>query len=203
MPAESDKFVVATFALWAGDVEFAEELLRDTTIALRGTNRDHRVEAAEDLIRATAKLRLRQLWQRRGEFRKGNRDRDLVDVPYIVPGTHIRGTVWRIGERNFEMQAYLTDLSWERDLFVRAQAEYAKHRSTVEIQRQGALTPRADAHPVRAVSWTIVGNPMMEVNVTDLAQIEVGIVWVSEELPQTSEELVAPLSGLIARLDGG
>ena len=203
MPAESDKFVVATFALWAGDFEFAEELFRSTALTLRTITRHDRVESAEDLIRATAELRLRQLWQRRGEFRKlADEERGLVDVPLIIRGTHIRGTVWRTGERNFEMQAYLTDLSWERDLFARAREEYAKHQRIAGVERgEDQIAALAD-HLARGFNWSIVGNPMMEVNVTDLALIEVGIVWVSQELPRTSEELAAPLSGLIARLDG-
>jgi hypothetical protein len=201
MTAESDKFVIATFALWAGDFGFAEELLRGAAVPLKGLARHDRLDSPEDIIRTTAALRLRQLWQRRGEFRKvASEERGLVDAPLIISGTHLRGAVWRIGERNFEMHAYLIDLAWERELFVRARQESDKHRPIENVESEEEAT-RLGNHPGRELSWTVVGNPFMQVHVADLALIEVSFVWVAQELPHSVEEVTTPLSGLIRRLD--
>jgi len=203
MPAETDKFVVATFALWAGDVAFAEELLRAVSSPGRAATYYEHAESPEDVIRTTGALRLRQLWQRKGEFRKLAAEYDrLIDQPLILAGKHIRGTVWRLGERNFQMQAYLTDLSWERELFPRAQSEAAKHqprRRPETLGEQRGPSPTDSA--TRVVSWTILGNPLLQVELTDLALLEVSVVWVERELPQAAEQLREPLSQLIAHLD--
>ena len=70
MPAETDKFIVATFALWAGDFAFCDELLREfSSTAQTPTTAEH-IERPEDIMRSTGALRLRQLRQKRGEFRE-------------------------------------------------------------------------------------------------------------------------------------
>src|SRR6266849_6341263 len=127
MPAETDKFVIATFALWAGDFAYAEGLLRETALPRLRSAAYERAESPEDIVRTTAAIRLRQLRRRRGEFRQlATDDPRLVDQPLLIEGRHMRGTVWRVSARNFEMRAYLTDLLWERELFDRARAESVK-----------------------------------------------------------------------------
>ena len=70
MPADTDKFIVATFALWAGDFGFAERLLRQFSPPRDTPLLQERAGSPDDVMRATGVLRLRQLWQRRGEFRR-------------------------------------------------------------------------------------------------------------------------------------
>src|SRR2546430_13772592 len=109
MPAETDKFIVATFALWAGDFAFCEELLREFSPPAETPTFVEDIQHPEDVIRSTGALRLRQLWQKRGEFRKlaaeySDQGVEVTDKPIILETKNLRATVWRTGEREFVMQ---------------------------------------------------------------------------------------------------
>jgi hypothetical protein len=197
MPAETDAFVIATFAMWAGDFVYAEELLRTFASRTSTTSFEH-AESPEDILRVSGRRRLHQLWQRRGEFRKLITEYPaLREDPLIIVGKHVRGTVWRVSERSFEMYAYLTDLSWERELFARARVEFLKSQP---VRSSDEAEQRALEH-APGIAWTTPGNPTMEIDITDLGQIEVRAVWVNRELPESVEQLRQPLAALITRLD--
>src|SRR6266446_2597877 len=103
MAAESAVFVIATFALWAGDFEYFESRMRDFARSDEIRSREKHIETPEDLMRATAALRLRQLWQRRGEFKRlaqesTGRRTELSDRPTILETVHLRATVWRLND---------------------------------------------------------------------------------------------------------
>ena len=122
MPAETDKFIIASFALWAGDFEYCEKLLRAYSNPSDVAPIEDGAEIPEDFIRATGALRLRQLWQKRGEFKKltkeyGNQGVEITDKPTILETKHLRATLWRTGAREFMMQGYLKELSWQEGLF--------------------------------------------------------------------------------------
>ena len=70
MAAETDSYIIASSALWAGDFEYFEKLLRAYSNPSDVEPIDQGAEVPEDFIRATGALRLRQLWQKRGEFKK-------------------------------------------------------------------------------------------------------------------------------------
>ena len=133
MGVDTDNFIVATFALWAGDFKYAETLLSrySNAPALNGL-----VESPDDLIRRTGALRLRQLRQKKGEFKllaAENGVRNPVQAnPTVLETKHLRGAVWRIDAREFDLRAYLKDLSWEEHLLDLAQNE-ASTQATVTI----------------------------------------------------------------------
>src|SRR5690349_15457070 len=105
MAAETDAFIVATYALWAGDVAYAERLLRDYSPPHRTPTLDsERIKSPEDIVRAIGSLRLRQVWQKRAEFERivkleSNQLSGLTSEPQIIETKHLRGALWRGGER--------------------------------------------------------------------------------------------------------
>jgi hypothetical protein len=211
MPAESDKYIVATFALWAGDFAFAETLLREFSPPRNTPSLEGGIEAPEDIMRATGVLRLRQLWQRRGEFQKyvaeyRSHGMELVEQPLVVRTEHLRGVVWRTGEREFQMQAYLVDLSWQDELFNRAHAEAGRHETARPSGRGTAAEPlelgREDiVGRGLGRAWTVTGHPFLQVEVTDLGLIDASMVWVEARLPERGEEIIGPFRGILNSLD--
>src|SRR6266478_2226201 len=109
MAVETDGFVIATFALWAGDFSYCEQLLREFSPPHDTPPIDDTAQSPEDFIRATGALRLRQLWQKRGEFKQFAAEfydagYQIADNPTVLETKHLRATVWRTAEREFLLQ---------------------------------------------------------------------------------------------------
>lgn len=211
MPANTDKFVIATFALWAGDFDFFEQLLREFSPPRDSPPIDGHIESPEDLIKASGALRLRQLWQKRGEFKKLSQEYqrqglELSDKPLILKTSHLRATVWRTSERAFSMQAYLTDLSWQDEFFARAQRQASAKKSPkypsvgpkykpLEGEQMGEPITGAGA------SWSVVGNPFLQVDLTDMGLLVVSALWVEATLPENAEPITNRLVEVLWSLD--
>src|SRR6266567_4282797 len=169
MSAKSDRFIVATYALWAGDFVFAEQLLEDSGASV-GTGGD---DIAEELMARMARRHLRQLRRRRAEFRTLAEEystrrvgRSLSGEPLVLETPHMRATVWREGVRTFRMQSYLRDLTWESALFQNVRREKQKSDSVSSMSIR-------EARPWFGTGWIEVGSPLLEIEVTDLGQVEV------------------------------
>src|SRR5215510_6748589 len=109
MAADTDKFIVAMFALWAGDFSYCDKLLREFSPPRRSPRNETEAHSPEDFIRISGALRLRQLWQKRGEFKKlashyNRAGFEVTDEPNVLETKHLRATVWRVSEREFVMQ---------------------------------------------------------------------------------------------------
>lgn len=211
MTAETDKFIVATFALWAGDFAFFERLLKEFSPPWNLRSPEGGVESPEDVIRATGALRLRQLWQKKGEFQKliveyRPQGIQIVEQPLTLQTRHLRATVWRTGEREFSMQAYLRDLAWEEELFARARREASRNRPPQRRFPPGlseAVGPAPERLPGKALgdSWTVAGNPFLQIELTDLGLLDVSALWTELELPESGESITRPLFELLRVLD--
>jgi hypothetical protein len=206
MAAETDAFIVATYALWAGDIAYAERLLREYSPPSRTHALDsERFESPEDVVRAVGALRLRQIWQKRGEFerivnRQFEQIGELTAEPQIAETKHLRATLWRRGERQFQLQGYLTQLEWEPRLLELAQ-EAASRSQSARPERSRSLLPQADAKRPLGASWSIEGTLFIEVEVNDLGQIEANGLWTRLDLPESAEAVVTPFSNLLNDLD--
>jgi len=212
MPADTDRFIVATFALWAGDFAFFEQLLREFSSPRSAPSLEDDLESPEDLIRATGALRLRQFRQKRGEFKRLAAEYlgqgfEIAERSLVLETKHLRGTIWRIGEREFSLQAYLKDLTWEEELFALARREAARNALPQRISQaeteSPSLSPAEHSVQGSGATWTVIGNPFMQVELTDLGLVEVSVLWTESRLPESVEEIQHPLSQLLARLDEG
>jgi hypothetical protein len=205
MSVDTDRFITAMFALWAGDFEYAETLLSDYTNErpLNGA-----VESPEELIRRTGLLRLRQLRQKKGEFKLLAAEHDLRDqvqaTPDVLETTHIRGALWRLGPREFNLLAYLTDLQWQEQMlgFAREQAElYEHYEPATSGRRQRPLQRELRSMASSGVAWTVTGSVLMQAHISDLCLLEVNGIWTLGGLPNTNEEIRGPFLKLLHALD--
>jgi hypothetical protein len=209
MASETDKFVIATFALWAGDIKYCERLLREFSPVAGQRAADAHIGAPEDFIRVAGALRLRQLWQKRGEFKSlaaeyGHAGLVLTDEPLILGTDHLRAAVWRLGEREFLMQAYLTNLEWQHSLFERAVTEASRSSPTRGIAsavRQPETNVEDEAVQSLGVAWAVPGNPFLQVELTDLALLEATALWTEPSLPENGEVITNSLQHLLDALD--
>lgn len=211
MAAETEQFIIATFALWAGDFGFVEENLREFSPPYNTPSIDEGAESPEDFIRATGALRLRQLWQKRGEFKKlaaeyADHDVEITDKPIILETKHLRATLWRTGEREFVMQGYLKELSWQNRLFELAHREAKKHDAPKVRMPVGSaylIETEAEGEPVKplGVAWAVAQNPFIQVELTDMGLLEATGLWTERRLPQDAEAIKSPFLKVLAALD--
>jgi len=210
MAAKTDKFIIATFALWAGDFEYFEKLLREFSKPFNIPQIADAVETAEDVIRDTGARRLRQFRQKKGEFRKlvlefAERGVEITDRPMVVEVTHMRGTIWRIGEREFVMQAYLKDLSWENDLFSRAAANAESKGNRDDVAPKASdlsgQSTEGDGYHSKGCAWVVFGNPFIQVHLTDLGLLEARGMWVERTLPEDAESITNAFVRVLGSLD--
>jgi len=209
MAAETDNFIIATFALWAGDFSYCEQLLREFSLSHDAPSLDQSVERPEDFLRATGVLRLRQLWQKRGEFRKlsldyTGTDIEITDKPIILETTHLRATLWRTGEREFLLQGYLKDLSWQSGLFERAHVHLSgvaeKKDSILPADSAGTQAEGRPYMPLGA-AWIVEGNPFIQVELSDLGLLEASGIWTGSHLPESAELITGAFHTLLSTLD--
>jgi hypothetical protein len=206
MAAETDAFIVATYALWAGDVAYAERLLRDYSPPHRTPTLDReQIESPEDIVRAVGALRLRQVWQKRAEFERivdleSEQLGELTSEPQVIETKHLRGALWRRSERQFLLQAYLTHLEWAGRLLELAQ-EAASRANVRRQDERRSLLPEPEAERSRGASWSVEGTLFIEVDVNDLGQIEANGLWTRLDLPESSEAIITPFSNLLNDLD--
>jgi len=211
MAAEEDRFIIGCSALWAGDFEYFEKLLRQYSYPLDVEPIDHGAESPEDFIRATAALRLRQLWQKRGEFKKLAREYalqgvEITDKPTILETKHLRATLWRTGSREFLLQGYLTDLSWQEGLFSHARrvadaAENPKSKSLIQRNDMFEEEEAGESFTGLGAAWVVAENPFIQVELTDLGLLEATGIWTGRELPDAAAAITQPFLKLLHKLD--
>lgn len=208
MAAESDAFVIATYALWAGDLCYAAQLLeqyspphRTAPITREG------IESPEAIIKATGALRLRQLRQKRGEFDWIARDQPqtdikLTDTPTILTTKYLRACLWRRDEREFVMRGYLTDLRWERKLLSLAQTAASRERlARPDVGQNEQYLQSVEAGLPLGGSWAVEGKLFIRVNVNDLAQIKAIGLWPHISLPAQASDVTRSFSAILDYLD--
>lgn len=211
MPADTDNFIIAMFALWAGDFRYFDQLLKRFSSPWETPSTQEHPESPEDIIRTIGALRLRQLWQRRGEFKRFAagyviEGGELMEEPLILETRHLRSTVWRVDDREFLLQAYLKDLAWQDELFARARREAGTHEPPNRIsdtKGEGPSWPFPVEDSLRGPgsAWTVFGNPFMQVELTDMGLLELSALWIEEILPVDREPIVAPLNAQLEILD--
>jgi hypothetical protein len=206
MSVDTDNFIMATFALWAGDFEYAETLLsRYANVPpLNGA-----VESPDDLIRRTSALRLRQLRQKKGEFKLLAAEHGLrnpvLPNPTVLVTNHLRGALWRLGAREFDLRAYLTDLTWEENLLRLAHIEADQHERSLEpVEQTDSSLGFGDNEPsrmTRGVTWTVTGSFLLRAQLSDMCLLEVNGLWTEAKLTNSDEEIKEPFLKLLHALD--
>ena len=200
MGVETDKYIVASFAIWAGDFVYFEKLLSEFSPPHKIKRKIHeQVQDPIEIIRWAGAKRLRQLRQKKGEFRNIVAEYkklgfDLSDRPLILETMNLRSTLWRIGERDFLLQGYLKDFKWQKELFIRARkiARIAEHTE-----------PEVKGKPFMPLGarWVMPGNLFLKVELTDLGLLEAEGVWTGRRLPKSAKPITSQFSKLLDLLD--
>lgn len=119
-----------------------------------------------------------------------------------VETRHLRGIIWRLGSREFQMYAYLTDLSWESNLFKKAKIFISKFG-------EEKLPPYPDSEEEAHIksfmgssgSWVVSGNPFFQVHISDLGLIEARGLWIKKELPKEAGQIKKAFGSILYNLD--
>lgn len=216
MSAETDKFVVATLALWAGDMAHVRALLSDVKESRTFKNVEA-IASPEELLDVAAALRLRQLGQKRGEFSKltgdlqprrqvSNAQRQaepsLRSDAIVLRTDHLRAAVWRLGGREFVANGYLSDLAWE-DSFYQAVSELDTAENVDDSP--GLIEPsaleRIDRR--RGGSWVIEGDVLCAVDVTDMGIFEIHATWTAAEALTEFGQIREAVQGVLDAIESG
>lgn len=206
MPVDTENFITATFALWAGDFDHAEALLKPYANA---PSLDGAVASPDDLIRRTGALRLRQLRYKKREFRELAREHGLQTpiqaTPAVLETKHMRGALWRLAAREFDLRAYLTDLSWEEKMLHLAHNEAALHERFEERIAHSDYTLKflgdRESRTSLGVTWTVTGSMLLLAQLSDLCLLDVNGIWTQPDLPKTEHEIKEPFLLLLKALD--
>lgn len=204
----TDLYVIATFALWAGDVEYGQDLLRKLAPLREYGKLPEKVESSEELILYIAALRHRQLIQRKREYNNvvdnyRMQGFNLSAELLTVETRHLRGIIWRLGSREFQMYAYLTDLSWEPNLFRKAKrliSAFGEEKLPSYVGSESEI--HAKSFTGSGGSWIVTGNPFLQIHVSDLGLIEALGLWVKKKPPQDVDQIKKAFSSILHKLDG-
>ena len=198
-------FTLAKRAAWARDVKFCRERLSELTKLTRGQ-------------RETNDWDPLTLIRRAGEHLEAHlANKDAPPDKQVIRMAHLRGVVWPVDRREFELLAYLTDYSWEETLYQHAAKIAASGRVTVlepeeddahgaeGVDQQKDLFQQERAPEVdegMGLSWEEEADGLQcVVTVNDLGLIKVKGLWFGRDLPQDPEEVVSRFRGILTRLE--
>lgn len=197
-------FALVRRAEWAGDVEYFRARLgdlRQLTAQTRGAG-DWRPPA---------------LLRRAGDALEAHLAGRVAPPPEFVPKTtHFRGVVWQTGRREFELRAYVTDLSWVESLYLHAR-KAAAARNVIAVEPddeetegpenipQGVFFQDVEQAPLvdkgEGISWEEDAEGLLcSVMVSELGLIKVRGVWAGRELPEGSV-IVRSLTAILERIE--
>lgn len=219
MDVEWDNFIIAGFALWAGDFDYFERLLKEFSPPSKSPHSIGKILSADDLVRATGALRRRQYVQKKREFAKMVKAYENAEIRYqpeTLQTTNLRATIWRVGVREFVMYAYLTNLDYAEELFSRAQrmadplpaAEVPATEVTEKSGLRRKQRKKQDLNPEAlkqfeppGAAWTVEGNPFIQVELTDMGLVRVKALWTKRSLPDAGNQITGSLYHVLTELD--
>ena len=115
---------------------------------------------------------------------------------------HLRGIIWRLGSREFQMYAYLTDLSWESNLFEKAKILISKFG---EEKFPSYLGSERELHTKPFLgnggSFVFTGNPFFQIHISDLGLVEVHGLWIKKDPPKDADQIKKPFGSVLEKLD--
>jgi hypothetical protein len=176
----SRTYIQARQAWWAGDIDYSLAILERG-----GVTKTHDAEASEFDPLGMVRIRAAELYTHLtdGGFPRPEND-------FILETDHLRGAFHQSAERHFELRAFLTDLSWDKE-FLRRSRVLAKlrHIPRSEVMRdQKAEVIGEFGDP--ELSWTEVrDNMLLETTVSGFAVVRVYGTWIGKEPPTSLEPI--------------
>jgi hypothetical protein len=206
--ADTNAYIVARFAEWAGDLSYSRDLY-----AKVGRGEQYRLfrekfDRPTDVIGFVASLRAARLGEPIGErqtlaakaFALEMADEITAHVdPLPLRATqNLRAVVHRVGQRDFEMRAYPSNLDYESRLYEMAQ-KFGTGSATSDGKRKADQERKSYKSP--GGEWVIEGVLFQQVTVSDFGLIKSDGRWTKEDLPRNAEEILAPFQRLLYTLD--
>lgn len=204
-----DDYIVARLALWAGDTAEARRRLRIYRRGRRGTddNSNFRVEAHECADRT-----LRQLNRRVSEYNTIYKTAGLNSShsPTNIlrsAAHHLGGVVWIETDREYELRAYLLDLSWEPTFYERA-VRFVKDVETSRVllnyrheTNQTAFPSGEDRELALGLEWVAHGEIFVQAYVSDLGTLSARGVWTVPDPPPNEGAIFSAFQQLLNKFD--
>ncbi|HEX8916269.1 MAG TPA: hypothetical protein VF796_28220 [Humisphaera sp.] len=207
--AETDAYIVARFAEWAGDLAYSR-----TLYAKVGRGEQYRLfpekfDGPTDVIGFVSSLRAARLGEPTFEqsralaskvfaVEREDEKSTVVEPLPLRPTANLRAVVHRVGVRDFEMRAYLSNPDYERRLFAMATKLGARQTASAD---QGEATATKGAYVSPGGEWVIEGVLFQQVAVSDFGLIKSDGRWTKEEPPRDAGEVLAPFQKLLDALD--
>lgn len=211
----SDRYIIGQYAYWAGDYDFAQQCYaavagRDVTVAVQPTRQqadDSQIEDLhnpDDLLAYVADRRERRIAERRNAFDNLVNTlpadaQDLVPQPLILRTSRLRGAVWQLSAREFEMRAYVSAVKHGKHVLDRAK-ETAVERGVQAVPQATPAQPQQQPSSTPVYEWEESGNPFLTITVTQLAFIEVTAFWTRKRLPRSFTSIQKRLQAVLDEL---
>ncbi|MDQ3816855.1 MAG: hypothetical protein M3247_06735, partial [Thermoproteota archaeon] len=199
-----DAFTTAKHAEWAGDVEYCRKqlfLLRELTDEVLNVKGWHPLALLRDAGETLGRSLI---------------GREPAPSELVIETDHLRGVVWQTERREFELLAYLTNSAWE-DLLYRNAQRAAKARNVLQIEpeeeiqeellsHQRSLLDEGEHAPEidegSSISWEEnVEGLLCVVTVADLCLIQIKGIWIDDNPPQSSREVVRRFREILERIE--
>jgi hypothetical protein len=178
MASKEEDFAIASYALWAGDVTRAEEIL--SRIESRKDYRrekDH-IEGAKGFIQHTAGLRQWQISYRRSRLTRVAKADKLANKelpPVTVETANLRGVVTMVDSSEYLLRAYI--LRPEKETSDRIYGNAVRLKASAAKKQRRKITGDTMA---RTVVWIEPGNVFLRVVMSSLGQVEAKAIWTAD-----------------------
>ena len=201
-------YVIARLALWAGDVDTAIAHLKKCSKPLRRREKwnpyTHPISASAARTLNQLRLRLREYATIRHAIGIGS-NQTKENVLRSVSG-HLGGVIWIESAREFELCAFLLELSWEAEFYRNVAMQSEHSGSSKSIKDLGYGHDRALIDPMSkdestGLGWVQTGDMFVQVEVSDFCTISARGTWTATSLPSALKIITAPFQTLLDKID--
>lgn len=187
-------FSRARYAAWADDVEHCRQLLAEVQTVSSQLN-----NGAYTLIFRAA----HQLSER---LNAPNDDQSAaISNSQLIITRHLRAVIHRIADFEFEVRAYLDDLSWEESFYKRVTAIAAERRaSPIDVAQQRNVSTFEGEKRLRrpSASWRILDRYLVcDILVGPFCLIKMKGTWISIEPPRQIDQVRATFEMALNEID--
>jgi|ERR1044072_4750338 hypothetical protein len=196
-----ESFTRARYAAWAGDIDHCRELLGEIERKSKTLTEPSYHGSYGLIVRAADQLSERL----NSPVEEIDVQRLRINRRQLITTTHLRAVVHRTADFEFEVRAYLDDLSWEESLYARAIAIETERGGRLETRTQKeGNSPIESFKPLRrpATSWRIVENQLaFDIVVGPFCLIIMRGTWTSAEPPLDIDQVRTTFEKALNEID--
>jgi hypothetical protein len=145
MAVTTNDWIIASFALWAGDWCYLEKFIKKES-------QKSDSKGIDDLV---SRMNKNQIKRFKRNFQQFNKEKGLKKYP-VIETDYIRSTIWHVSDFEYCMRGYLTDLTSEneffrrlgyfsqQDIFVEGESHFLPYNSVINTGKNGNCITRID-----------------------------------------------------------